>query len=239
MKAKVLFLSLVCIFNCEGKMYKNQAPQNDTFLDKRQKMVEQQIVARGVVDERVLAAMRSVPREKFVLRGDVNRAHEDYPLPIGHNQTISQPYIVAYMTELLQLDGSEKVLEIGTGSGYQAAVLGECASDVYSIEIVEPLCLKARDLLAELGYKNIHIRCGDGYEGWPEESPFDAIIVTAAPPEIPQTLIAQLANGGRLVIPVGRFMQNMMLIRKDQNGVVSKEKLIAVRFVPMTGWGRD
>jgi protein-L-isoaspartate(D-aspartate) O-methyltransferase len=239
MKVKVLFLSLVCILNCEGKMYNNQAPQNDTFLDKRQKMVEQQIVARGVVDERVLAAMRSVPREKFVLQGDENRAYKDYPLPIGYNQTISQPYIVAYMTALLQLDGSEKVLEIGTGSGYQAAVLCECASEVYSIEIVKPLCLKARDVLRELAYKNIQIRCGDGYEGWPEEAPFDAIIVTAAPPKVPQTLIDQLANGGRLMIPVGKFMQNMMLIRKDQNGVVSKEKLIAVRFVPMTGGGQD
>ncbi|MBN1464790.1 protein-L-isoaspartate(D-aspartate) O-methyltransferase [candidate division KSB1 bacterium] len=198
-------------------------------------MVEQQIVARGVTDGRIIAAMRSLPREKFVPSDYADRAYEDYPLPIGHNQTISQPYIVAYMTEILQLDGSEKVLEIGTGSGYQAAVLGECAKTVYSMEIVTPLCIKARELLAELGYQNVHVRCGDGYAGWPEEAPFDAIIVTAAPTEVPQTLVEQLANNGRMVLPVGKFIQNLLLIGKDANGLVSKEKLIAVRFVPMTG----
>ncbi|MBN1561005.1 protein-L-isoaspartate(D-aspartate) O-methyltransferase [candidate division KSB1 bacterium] len=231
---KVLFLSLVCILNCEGKMSQRQAPQSDGYFERRQKMVEQQIVARGVSDECVIAAMRSLPRERFVPSAYSDRAYEDYPLPIGHNQTISQPYIVAYMTELLQLDGAEKVLEIGTGSGYQAAVLGECAAAVYSIEIVTPLCNESRELLADLGYENVHVRCGDGYDGWPEEAPFDAIIVTAAPVSVPQKLIEQLANNGRMIVPVGRFVQNLMLITKDESGRIAEEKLIAVRFVPMT-----
>jgi protein-L-isoaspartate(D-aspartate) O-methyltransferase len=235
---KVLFLSLICIFNCEGQMAQRQAPQNTTYVEQRQKMVEQQIVARGVTDERVLSAMRSVAREKFVPQEYADRAHQDYPLPIGYGQTISQPYIVAYMTEQLQLDGTEKVLEIGTGSGYQAAVLGECAEQVYSIEIVEPLCLESRRLLDDLGYDNVHVRCGDGYKGWPEMAPFDAIIVTAAPPTVPPALIEQLANGGRMILPVGKYMQSLMLIRKNQKGIVSEEKLIAVRFVPMTGGQR-
>ena len=191
-------------------------------------------MSRGVSDVCVLETMKSLPREKFIPHNYADKAYEDYPLPIGYNQTISQPYIVAYMTEMLRLDGSEKVLEIGTGSGYQAAVLGKCAADVYSIEIVAPLCNRARALLFELGYGNVHVRCGDGYKGWPEVAPFDAIIVTAAPPTIPQELVEQLDNGGRMVVPVGKFMQNLLLLRKDKNGVLSKEKLIPVRFVPMT-----
>ncbi len=210
------------------------APAQDVYLHERERMVKVQIEARGVRDPRVLAAMRKVPRHVFVPPDLQASAYEDGPLPIGHGQTISQPYIVASMSEYLELKGTEKVLEIGTGSGYQSAVLGELAARVYSIEIVQPLAELSAKLLKELGYTNITVRYGDGYKGWPDEAPFDAIIVTAAPPEIPQALIDQLKEGGRMVVPVGTEEQHLLRITKTSNGL-AKEHLYPVRFVPMTG----
>ncbi len=233
MKITVFILMLAFLANCDENKTKKRV--DDDIRKKIEMMIEKQIVARGVSDERVLDAFRHVRRDQFVPADFKSQAFEDYPLPIGYNQTISQPYIVALMTELLELDGSEKVLEIGTGSGYQAAILAECAKVVYTIEIVEPLCTRARSLLDSLNYGNVHVRCGDGYEGWPEEAPFDAVIVTAAPPEIPPKLVEQLAIGGRMVIPVGKMMQNLMLLTKNENGELQKTKMLPVRFVPMTG----
>ncbi|MDX1502424.1 MAG: protein-L-isoaspartate(D-aspartate) O-methyltransferase [Thermoanaerobaculia bacterium] len=200
--------------------------------DLRREMVELQIRARGVSDAGVLAAMEEVPRHLFVPEAYRDRAYADSPQPIGDSQTISQPFIVALMTELLELDGSERVLEIGTGSGYQAAVLAELARDVYTIEIREELGERAKRLLGELGYSNVHFRIGDGHQGWPEEAPFDAIIVTAAPAEVPQALLDQLEVGGRLVIPVGDFWQNLEVITKRDDGY-ERHKVTPVRFVPM------
>ena len=203
-----------------------------TFTLMRDRMVTAQIEARGVHDPRVLAAMRKVPRHLYVPEASRNEAYEDYPLSIGEGQTISQPYIVALMSELLKLDGSERVLEIGTGSGYQAAVLGELAKDVYSMEIVPDLADHASKLLKNMGYANIRVRCGDGYAGWPEEAPFDAIIVTAAPEHIPQALVGQLKPGGRIVLPVGKGPQDLVLGIKTVQGLET-ESIIPVRFVPM------
>ncbi len=207
---------------------------HDTFVGQRQRMVKTQIMARGVQDSLVLKAMTRVKRHRYVPENLQYAAYNDEPLPIGHGQTISQPYIVAYMTEALRLKGGEKVLEIGTGSGYQAAVLAEIAGDVYTIEIVEPLGKEAKAVLEEEGYQNIHCRVGDGYQGWPEAAPFDGIIVTAAPPSIPEPLIQQLKEGGRMIVPVGTWFQDLILITK-RKGKVEKERLIPVRFVPMTG----
>jgi protein-L-isoaspartate(D-aspartate) O-methyltransferase len=209
-------------------------PAPDPFAASRAAMVREQIEARGVRDARVLAALRRVPRHEFVPVELRESAYEDRPLPIGEGQTISQPYIVAIMSALLQLDGSERVLEIGTGSGYQAAVLGELAREVYSIEIVEPLAQRAARDLARLGYSNVTVKAGDGYRGWPEFAPFDAVIVTAAPDHVPQPLIDQLAVGGRMVIPVGSWAQELILITRDERGI-HEERMIGVRFVPMTG----
>ena len=197
-----------------------------------------QIRARGIENARVLAALGEVPRHLFVAEEVRASAYEDHPLPIGHEQTISQPYIVALMTDLLQLDGHEKVLEIGTGSGYQAAVLGELADQVYTIEIVAPLAEEARARLADLGYENVHVRAGDGYRGWPEQAPFDAIILTAAPPSVPQPLIDQLAIGGILAAPVGDLHQELVVLEKTANGLERRE-VIPVRFVPMTGEAQE
>jgi protein-L-isoaspartate(D-aspartate) O-methyltransferase len=197
-------------------------------------MVSEQIVERGVSDPRVLAAMRKVPRHLFVPPDFLHVAYTDGPLPIGHEQTISQPYIVALMTELLELEGGERVLEIGTGSGYQAAVLAEIAGEVYTIEIVEALAATARERLSLLGYDSVRVMFGDGYRGWPEHAPFDAVIVTAAPDHIPEPLIEQLAAGGRLVIPVGDLYQELLQVTKTDRGVVER-RVIPVRFVPMTG----
>ncbi|MPZ20722.1 MAG: protein-L-isoaspartate(D-aspartate) O-methyltransferase [Luteitalea sp.] len=199
----------------------------------RARMVEDQIRARGIRDERVLAAMGRVPRERFVPDRYRVDAYGDYPLPIGYNQTISQPYIVAYMSEAAQVEPSEKVLEIGTGSGYQAAVLSKIAREVYTVEIVAPLAERAEATLRDLGYANVHVRHGDGYRGWPDAAPFDAVVVTAAPDHVPQPLIEQLAVGGRLVIPVGRHEQDMQVITKTRTGV-TEERTIPVRFVPLT-----
>jgi protein-L-isoaspartate(D-aspartate) O-methyltransferase len=201
---------------------------------KRQEMVQQQLVARGVKDGRVLAAMEKVPREEFIPPESRSYSYEDGPLPIGYGQTISQPYIVAFMTEQLRPKSTDRVLEIGTGSGYQAAVLAGLVADVYSIEIVEPLAKSAQATLQRLGCNNVHVKAGDGYKGWPEEAPFDAIIVTCAPDKVPQTLIDQLKEGGRMVIPVGeRFAQELYLLEK-QNGQVKQSVTLPVRFVPMT-----
>ena len=200
----------------------------------RRLMVERQIEARGVSDARVLEVMRRVPRHEFVPIQMREQAYADHPLPIGEGQTISQPYIVAYMTEELRVGKKSKVLEIGTGSGYQAAVLAELGAEVYTIEIVPPLAERARATLSRLGYRNVHVRAGDGYKGWPEAAPFDRIIVTAAPDHIPQPLLDQLAVGGRMVIPVGDTFQQMTIVTKTPQGV-TEQRTIDVLFVPMTG----
>ena len=207
---------------------------DNEFEKARQRMVEIQIKRRGIHDERVLDAMRLVPRHEFVPEALRRSAYTDQPLPIGHNQTISQPYIVAYMTEALQLEPDERVLEIGTGSGYQAAVLSVIADSVFTIEIVEPLAKQAQKTLTRLGYQNVLCKVGDGYKGWVEKAPFDAIIITAAPPRIPEPLVEQLADGGRMVVPVGEWYQELVLITK-KDGELIKKQLLPVRFVPMTG----
>jgi len=198
----------------------------------RNLMVTRQIEARGVTDKNVLNAMRTVERHKFVPEHSLHAAYDDHPLPIGYSQTISQPYIVALMTELCKLDGTEKVLEIGTGSGYQAAVLSRCAGSVYSIEIVEPLGKLAKQRLKTLGYDNVQVKIGDGYKGWPEEAPFDVIILTAAPPALPETLFEQLGEGGILVAPVGEFFQELVQVEKINN-TLHRKTVTHVRFVPM------
>lgn len=207
---------------------------NDKFLKLRLSMVDEQIVTRGVRDPLVLEAMRKVERHLFVPDEEVDSAYADHPLPIGYNQTISQPYIVALMTELAGPTAKSKVLEIGTGSGYQAAVLAEIVKQVYTIEIVEPLYKRSDKLLKTLGYKNISCKAGDGYFGWEEHAPFDAIIITAAPRNTPEPLLKQLKVGGRLVVPVGDVWQELIVITKTSNGF-KKESIIPVRFVPMTG----
>jgi protein-L-isoaspartate(D-aspartate) O-methyltransferase len=208
-------------------------PQADGQDEARRRMVEQQIVARGVSDPRVLDAMRAVPRHRFVDASLAAQAYSDRPLPIGSGQTISQPYIVAYMTELLKLPPGAKVLEVGTGCGYQTAVLAEIAREVWSIEIVQALADRAKQTLADLGYRHAHVKHGDGYGGWPEHAPFDGILVAAAPDHVPPALVAQLKVGGRLVIPVGRFDQEMRVITRTADGS-REERLIPVRFVPLT-----
>jgi protein-L-isoaspartate(D-aspartate) O-methyltransferase len=206
------------------------------FTERRNAMVREQIEAGGVKDAKVLAAMRKVPRHEFVPAAWRNRAYDDRPLPIGEDQTISQPYIVAFMTEQLALKPGERVLEVGTGSGYQAAILAELVKDVYTIEIVEPLGKRAAETLKRLGYAGVHVRIGDGYQGWPEAAPFHAIIVTCAPNAVPKPLVDQLAEGGRMVIPVGEFgeLQQLVVLRKENGKLVTKRTL-PVRFVPMTG----
>jgi protein-L-isoaspartate(D-aspartate) O-methyltransferase len=204
----------------------------------RSAMVSGQIEARGISNERVLEALRKVPRHRFVpdeLRG---QAYRDTPLPIGHQQTISQPYIVALMTELIEPEPGMQVLEIGTGSGYQAAVLAECVDRVFTIEILPELGRRADELLKELGYENVVTRIGDGYDGWPDEAPFDAILVTAAPPSVPKPLLEQLKVGGRLVIPVGEFSQDLVVVTRTEDGY-ERRPASYVRFVPMTGKAQE
>lgn len=200
----------------------------------RAQMVEEQIAARGVSDSAVLAAMRTVPRHRFAPDHPPELAYADRPLPIGHEQTISQPYIVARMTALVQPDATDRVLEIGTGSGYQAAVLGEIADSVFTVEIIPELAATATKRLRRIGYDNVVVRNADGFEGWPAHAPFDAIVVTAAPEEIPPPLVDQLANGGRMIVPVGPTgrTQQLTLVTKSEDGEISKRTLAPVRFVP-------
>jgi protein-L-isoaspartate(D-aspartate) O-methyltransferase len=204
----------------------------NNFFEKRERMVDAQIEARGVKDEKVLAAMRKVPRHLFVPENMKLYAYQDEPLLIGEGQTISQPYIVAYMSEALQLKGHERILEVGTGSGYQAAILAEIVKEVFSVELLESLSLNAQEVLKKLSYKNIYFRVGDGTLGWKEHAPYDAIIVTAAPTKVPKALQDQLISGGRMVIPVGAAFQELVLVTKEKRKF-KKKKLLPVRFVPL------
>jgi protein-L-isoaspartate(D-aspartate) O-methyltransferase len=211
---------------------------NDPNAVKRWDMVEKQVISRGIQNSKVIQAMLKVPRHKFVPEDLRDSAYNDSPLPIGMEQTISQPYIVALMTELLNPKGGERILEVGTGSGYQTAVIAETGCEVYTVEILEPVAEKAKQILTALGYENIHFKIGDGYRGWEEHAPFDAIIVTAAPDHIPQPLINQLKVKGRMIIPVGALYQDLLLIRKTEKGVDMKT-VTPVRFVPMTGEAKN
>lgn len=216
------------------------------FAQQRQAMVNHQLVARGITDPRILYAMATIPRHRFVPSGEQRWAYQDMPLPIGYDQTISQPYIVAFMTDQAAILPSARVLEIGSGSGYQTAVLASLAGRVYSIEIVPPLAQQAQVTLRQLGYDNVQLKHGNGYQGWPEYAPYDAILVTAAPPDVPNSLVEQLAVGGRLVLPVGSRSQTILVITKTPTGLQT-DYTIPVRFVPMTGtvgnranrWNRD
>lgn len=211
-----------------------ERPAADPYRDRRYQMVKLQIEARGVRNPAVLDSMRSVPRERFVPASVQPQAYEDHPLPIGFGQTISQPYIVAFMTELLDVRKSHRVLEIGTGSGYQAAVLSRLVEHVYSIELLPPLARLAAQTLADLGYRNVTVREGDGYLGWPDKAPFDRIILTAAPPQLPQILVDELKPGGKLVAPVGSGDdQNLILVEKSETGKIATRTVLPVRFVPM------
>lgn len=238
-----LCLTLLCLPACAVEIsygnlssvpIQNVNYRKDEFQIQRLQMVEKQIRARGIKNKAVLKAMSKVPRHLFVDPSFADLAYQDHPLPLAHNQTISQPYIVAYMTEAAEISPKDKVLEIGTGSGYQAAVLGELAKEVYTIEIIPQLAESARKTLSQLGYRNVHVKTGNGYEGWAEYAPYNKIIVTAAPQDIPEALVQQLAINGKMVIPVGSLEQEMMVIIKTPNGL-RKEKTIPVRFVPMTG----
>jgi len=208
------------------------AVAEDVFEKRRYTMVDDQIIARGIVDPKVIEVMRRVSRHLFVSERMQKHAYEDRPLPIGFNQTISQPYIVAFMTEAVHLTGDERVLEIGTGSGYQAAVLAEMAKEVYTVEIVEGLAKQAEQRLKDLGYTNIVVKHGDGYKGFQEHAPYDVIVVTAAPQEVPNELISQLKIGGRMIIPIGSFFQELYLITRTPTSI-NKSNLLPVRFVPM------
>jgi len=205
------------------------------FAAERQRMVQQQLMARGINDPRVLAAMAKVPREEFVPQDVRAESYTDGPLPIGHGQTISQPFIVAFMTEQLRPSAKDRVLEIGTGSGYQAAILTELVAEVYTIEIIETLAKNAEATLERLGYKNVHVKVGDGYKGWPEHAPFDAVIVTCAPDHVPQPLVDQLKEGGRMIIPVGGFGDQELYLLEKKNGQLEQRAVLPVRFVPMAG----
>lgn len=211
----------------------SQESSKDQYATQREDMVRYQIKARGVKDKKVLDAMLKVERHLFVPPEYISQAYEDHPLPVGEGQTISQPYIVALMTEVLDPDSTKRVLEIGTGSGYQAAVLAEICDSVYTIEIFESLGTKAKNLLKVLDYDNVKVKIGDGYKGWEEHSPFDAIIVTCAPTHIPQPLKDQLTEGGKMIIPVGESYAQELVLLEKKNGRIVQKDIIAVRFVPM------
>ncbi len=233
------YLSVISVLflNCSGTTRKDdmtgtQSKQESWWVSKAEKMVDSQIIARGVSNEGVIRAMKNTPRHLFVPKNLQEQAYRDHPLPIGSGQTISQPYIVAIMTEYLQLTGNEKVLEIGTGSGYQAAILSQLVDTCYTIEVVRELAEESAERLERLGYNNVVVRWGDGYLGWPENAPFDCIIITAAPETVPEKLVDQLAVGGRMVLPVGSHFQELVLITKNHKGI-KRKNIIPVRFVPM------
>ncbi|UCH15566.1 MAG: protein-L-isoaspartate(D-aspartate) O-methyltransferase [Bacteroidales bacterium] len=224
----IIFCFVILILGCVRSQ-----PQVDRFKELRENMVATQIEARGITNREVIEAMRNVERHLFVPETHIQHAYGDHPLPIGYGQTISQPYIVAFMTEILKLDKSSKVLEVGTGSGYQAAILAEICDSVYTIEIVEELGMRSSLLFKNLGYSNIKVKIGDGYEGWDEYSPFDAIIVTCAPTHVPEPLKNQLKEGGRMIIPVGeRYVQELVLLTRKK-GSLKQTSVLPVRFVPM------
>ena len=227
-------IALGCRQMAGGSTGDDGSPAEDSFKDQRLAMVAKQLARRDITDERVLAAMRKVPRHEFVPADLREGAYRDHPLPIGYGQTISQPYIVAYMTQAIKPKPEYKVLEIGTGSGYQAAVLAEVVGEVYSIEIVEALGKRAAATLEKLGYDNVQVKVGDGYAGWDEHGPYDAIMLTAAPPEVPKPLFDQLKQGGFLVAPIGVHSQDLVLYTRTADGI-AKTDLFSVRFVPMTG----
>ena len=230
MGKKVAVLLLLIVATCQGEPYTEA-----NFGAARRRMVEEQLAGRGIKSHAVLEAMAAVPRHEFVPENVRKFSYADEPLEIGYGQTISQPYIVAFMTEQLDPQPADRVLEIGTGSGYQAAILSRLVSEVYTIEIVEPLAKRAAADLKRLGFKNVEVLAGDGYKGWPEHAPFDGIIVTCAPDHVPQPLVDQLRDGGRMIVPVGSpGMQELFLLRK-RGGKVERAAVLPVRFVPMTG----
>jgi len=230
---KIPCLVVFCVWMLSFPVTTAALKENE-YARLREDMVRQQIMARGVEDPQVLKALRKVPRHVFVPENYRTHSYRDYPLPIGCGQTISQPYVVAFMTETLDLKHSDNVLEIGTGSGYQAAVLAEIVDAVYTIEIIEELGERARKTLDLMGYRNVHVKIGDGYKGWPEKAPFDAVIVTCAPERIPKALITQLAEGGRMIIPVGGAGSIQKLVRGvKKNGKLETKVVMPVRFVPM------
>jgi protein-L-isoaspartate(D-aspartate) O-methyltransferase len=227
----VLLFSILHTVGCSAK---NNSKNVSWDVLARKDMVYSQIKVRGIEDDRLINAMLAVERHRFVPKNLEKLAYGDYPLPIGEDQTISQPYVVALMTDELQLKETDRVLEIGTGSGYQAAILSLMVKDVFTIEIISSLADSAAKRLTALGYENVHVRCGDGFLGWPEEAPFDAIIITCAPPEVPEPLIMQLAEGGRLIVPLGDDFQ-MLTLYKKAAGDLQEREIIPVRFVPMRG----
>jgi protein-L-isoaspartate(D-aspartate) O-methyltransferase len=231
-------IASLSLASCRGEPHWRAGSGEDSFALLREEMVAQQLVARDIVDQKVLRVMGRVPRHLFVPEKLREYAYVDRPLPIGEGQTISQPYIVAYMTQALEVGEKDRVLEVGTGSGYQAAVLAELVEQVYTIEIIPALAEQAERRLEELGYENIRVRQGDGYLGWPEAAPFDAIAVTAAPSHVPQPLVAQLKEGGRLVLPVGGHSQELVRLVKE-GGTTRLDTLLPVRFVPMTGKAQE
>ncbi len=225
-----LFVTPITGMSMEFEPFARSFPRQS----ERDHMVKEQLLARGISDQSVIQAMREVPRHEFVLADDSAEAYDDHPLPIGYGQTISQPYVVAYMTEALHVEKRERVLEIGTGSGYQAAILANLGAEVFTIEIIEELAERARQTFHRLGIPHVTSRAGDGYQGWPEEAPFDAIILTAAPEHVPQPLMDQLALGGRMILPLGKTLQRLIILTKTSTGI-QRNELLPVAFVPMTG----
>jgi len=233
-KFLLIYLTFLSMMFCGDKDKRTAMPDEAQYDQKRRDMVDSQIIRRGIKDPRVIQALLDVKRHKFVPDDYLNQAYDDGPLPIGEGQTISQPYIVAYMTEILKLESDHKILEIGTGSGYQSAVLSEITPHVYTMDIIEILVARARETLKAEGFTTVKIRHGDGYKGWPEEAPFDAIIVTCAPDDIPEALEAQLKEGGRMIIPIGGvFSTQQLVLARKVNGKITTKDVLPVRFVPM------